>query len=163
MMTSIAGALLTVDLATTAADFRAGLGTLRALALCGQIGTDDQMHSGDINVGREDRIAQFNLANGRAFHIVKSSLSHCSILLAASLDRVADDQQAFVGTGHGALDQQQVAFSIHRHDFQVLNSHTIHAVMAAHVLVLEHAGRRGVRAQGTNAAMMEPCAIGPVC
>ena len=33
MMTSIAGALLTVDLATTAADFRAGLGTLRALAL----------------------------------------------------------------------------------------------------------------------------------
>ena len=77
MVASITGALLTVDLTTTAADLSAGLGTLGALALSGQVGTDDQMHGGFIDRGSENRVAQFNLANGRAFHIVKSSLSHC--------------------------------------------------------------------------------------
>ena len=76
MVTCIAGALLAVDLTATATDLAAGEGALRALALIGQNGADDQMHSGGVDGSSKELLAQLHFANGRAFHVIQRSLRH---------------------------------------------------------------------------------------
>ena len=100
MVPGIARALLAVDLPAAPANLAAGQGALGALALSRQIGTDDQMHRGFVDGGGENRVAQLHLADGRSFHIIKSSLSHFVLLLyqAFTVSRISSRPSLGPGT-----------------------------------------------------------------
>ena len=76
MVTRIAGGFLAVDLTAAAADFAAGQGALRSLALIGQNGTDNQMHGGHVGRNGKNLIREIQLARCFTLHVKNLNAWH---------------------------------------------------------------------------------------
>ena len=59
-LTSVAGALLGVRLASATGHFGAGLGALRAGAACRELGRDDLVHDRDVRLDGEHVVVEFD-------------------------------------------------------------------------------------------------------
>src|SRR3954463_557370 len=70
-----------------------------------------------------------------------------------ALDRVADDDDAALGTGHGALDKQDALLLVGLHHKQVQGRDPLPAQAAGHAGALEDPGRRGARPDRTRGPM----------
>ena len=107
-LTGAAGALLPVRLLAATADLAAGLGRVRALPRRGELATTTWWISGMLTLDVEDLGGQFDRA-GRLPFASDSSRSPFSVLPSRAL---ADEDQATVGTGDRALDEQQALLGV---------------------------------------------------
>src|SRR6202020_1756716 len=73
--------------------------------------------------------------------------------LGRGLDRVAQDDDAAPGPGHGALDQDQLALCISGDHFEVQGRHLRAAHLAGHAGALEDTRRRGAGTDGARDAV----------
>ena len=76
------------------------------------------------------------------------------MLLLPLLDAALDGDQAALGSGNCALNQQQVPFCVHPHHLKVLYGDVLAAHMSGQVLGLKHAGGAGAGAHGADSAMI---------
>ncbi len=61
---------------------------------------------------------------------------------------------------YSALHEDRVSLCVDANDFQILNGYVFDAVLTCEVFVLEHAGRRAVRAHGTGLSVNGADAVG---
>ena len=80
--------------------------------------------------------------------------------MAWNLDRILDRQPGVLGAGHRALDEDQAAFVIDTHDFEILLGALFVAHVASHLLVLEHAARILALASRTECTVADRNAVG---
>ena len=144
-----AGALLLVGLAATAADLAAGLGGVGALARGRLLGDDDLVDQRDVDLDVEDLGGQVDL------HGLGSHLGQPSWLFAA----VRSHDQAALGAGHGALDQDQALLGVDRVHGEVLGGDGVGTHPAGHPDALEHATGGGA---GADRARLAVVAVGTV-
>ena len=72
------GALLSPGLSAAAGNFGSGQSGLGALALVGKIVLDNSVNSNSVGFDAKQSIAQFDLANCLAGHVININLRHCS-------------------------------------------------------------------------------------
>ena len=80
--------------------------------------------------------------------------------MARNLDRVLDRQPGVLGAGHRALDEDQAAFVIDAHDFEILLGAFLVTHVTGHLLVLEDAARILALASRTQGTVADRNAVG---
>src|SRR5581483_11246917 len=76
------------------------------------------------------------------------------LIASGPLGRGADQDEAAVRTGDGALDEQQALVRVNGVDGQVLGGHALVAHAAGHAQALEHAARGGAATDGAGRAVL---------
>ena len=155
---SAAGALLAPRLLATAANFAAGFGGVRALAVVGVDCDDDFLDRLKAFIALENGETGKILLAGAGAVGTKNSEFHdnippCLSGLILALECGAHDHVVAVGTGDGSLDEEQVLLADNFDNEKVLHRALCAAHVAGHLLILPGATGRLAHADRTDAAM----------
>ena len=106
------------------------------------------MH-GDVGLDAEDGVVELDRAGVAAGTLLDRDRGHqafTSAVAGGQLHGVADDDDAALGAGHGALHEQQALLGVGLDDLEVQGGDLLAAHATGHAGALEDAGRRGAGA-----------------
>src|SRR5699024_5171687 len=155
----VAGSLLAVRLAPAARDLGAGLRLVGALTSSGQLGDDDLVDERDVRGNGEHGCGKLRGAGLRAVRVDDvdgQRVGHLLCLLRGG----ADQDDSTLGSGDGALDEQQAGLGVDGVDREVLRGVLDGTHAAGHLHALEDATRGRGPADRAGLAVVAVLTVG---